>query len=319
MLLDLILVSILVIMIGLGAWRGAVVSGTGLFSLILGYVGAIFGATLGSSWVAEHLAVTPLIAPAVAGTLGFVLSFLVVSSLAGVLVVWDRERVDGMGRGIVDRSVGGFFGLARGGLIVVLLALLTSWLDAARDLGAVAGLAVIPDAETSALAGASGSLVEVAVSSALSDAGAAGEMAARLTARPGQALGSVQSIIEDPRVTGLFSDPLFWSLIKNGRIDYAMNRGPILDIVNDPEMRGRFADLGLVEESAREDRALFRQTMAGVLEEIGPRVAQLHHDPELKALGSDPEIIRLLESGNTLALINHPRIQRIVERVSADI
>lgn len=319
MLLDLILLAILLVMTGLGAWRGAVVSGSGLFALILGYMGAIFAATAGSDWVAETLVVSGLVAPAIAGTLGFVLTWLVVSSLAGVLVAWDRERVEAFGRGIIDRLLGGFFGLARGGLIVVLLAILVSWLDAARDLGAVDGLAAIPDAESSALADASGAVVEVAISSALSDAGAAGEIAARLTARPGQALGSVQTIIEDERVTGLFSDALFWTLIQNDSIDYAMNRNSIRDIVNDPEMRGRFADLGLVEEAAREDRALFRNTMATVLAEVAPRIERLHHDPEMQALGSDPEIIQLLESGNTLALINHPRIQRIVERISADI
>ena len=319
MILDLILISILFLMIGLGAWRGAVVSGSGLFALIIGYLGAIFGATACSDWVGKTLVVSGLVAPAIAGTLGFVLAWLVVSSLAGVLVAWDKERVDGVGRGIIDRSLGGFFGLARGGLIVVLLAILMSWLDAARDLGAVDGLAAIPDTEASTLAGATGGLVEVAVSSALSDAGPAGEVAARLTARPGQALGSVQSIVEDERVTGLFSDTLFWTLIQNDSIDYAMNRNSIRGIVNDPEMRGRFADLGLVEEAAREDRTLFRTTMAGVLADIAPRIERLHQDPELAALGTDPEIIQLLESGNTLQLINHPRIQRIVERVSEDI
>jgi membrane protein required for colicin V production len=319
MILDLILISILFVMIGLGAWRGAVVSGSGLLALIIGYMGAIFGATVCSDWVGRTLVVSGLVAPAIAGTLGFVLAWLVVSSLAGVLVAWDKERVDGIGRGIIDRSLGGFFGLARGGLIVVLLAILMSWLDAARDLGAVDGLAALPDAETSALAGATGGLVEVAVSNALSDAGPAGEVAARLTARPGQALGSVQTIVEDERVTGLFSDTLFWTLIQNDSIDYAMNRNSIRDIVNDPEMRGRFADLGLVEEAAREDRTLFRSKMAEVLAEIAPRIERLHQDPELMKLGTDPEIIQLLESGNTLQLINHPRIQRIVERVTADI
>jgi membrane protein required for colicin V production len=265
MALDLILVSVLLVMIGLGAWRGAVVSGSRLFALIIGYLGAIFGATVCSDWVAKTFVVSGLVAPAIAGTLGFVLAWLVVSSLGGVLVAWDKKRIEGVGRGIFDRILGGFFGLARGGLIVVLLAILTSWLDAARDLGAVDGLASIPDSGASTLAGASGNLVEVAVSKALSDAGPAGEVMARLTARPGQALGSVQNLVEDERVTGLFSDTLFWTLIQNDSIDYAMNRNSIRDIVNDPEMRGRFADLGLVEEAARKDRTLFRTRIAEVL------------------------------------------------------
>ena len=319
MVLDLIFGLILLLMVALGAWRGAVVSGSGLFGLICGYLGAIVAATRAADWVAQTLVISPLLAPAVAGTLGFVVSWLIVSSLAGVLVAWDAARVESFGRGALDRAFGGFFGLARGGLIVVLLAILASWLDAARDLGALDGLAAMPDAESSILAGASGDLVEVAVAKALSEVGTAGEIVARLTAHPGQALGSVQSILEDDRLTALFSDSLFWTLIQNDSIDYAMNRNSVRAIVHDPEMRGRFADLGLVEEDARDDPRVFRDSMAGVLAEIAPRVQRLRNDPELTRLASDPEIVSLLESGNTLALIKHPAIQRVLERATADL
>ena len=117
-----------------------------------------------------------------------------------------------------------------------MLALLASWLDAARDIGALSGLAAMPDAENSLVAEAAGGIVEVVVSSALSDAGPAGEVAARLAARPGQTLGSVQAILEDDRLSGLFEDRLFWTLISNRSIDYAMNRNAIRSIVNDPEI-----------------------------------------------------------------------------------
>ena len=319
MTLDLILGLVLLAMFALGAWRGAVVSGSGLFALICGYAGGIVAARVVGPWVASRLVVSPLVAPAIAGTLGFVVVWLFVSSAGDVAAAWDRERVELGGRSVLDRGLGGLFGLVRGGLIVVLLALLASWLDAARDLGAVSGLAAVPDAETSMLAEAAGGLVETAVSSALADAGPAAEVAARLTARPGETLGSVQAILEDERLTGLFEDRLFWTLISNDSVGYAMNRNAIRSIVNDPEMRDRFADLGLVEESARDDVDQFRDTMADVLKEVGPKVQQLQNDPEIKALANDPEIISLIEAGNTFALMNHPRIRSIVDRISSDL
>jgi len=316
MVLDLIFASILFAMFALGAWRGAVVSGSGLFGLIAGYAGGILAATHGSTWVAHTLVVAPLVAPAVAGTIGFFVVWIVVSSLADVLMAWDRERVERDGRSLFDRWLGGFFGLARGGLIVVLLAVLASWLDAARDMRVVSGLSAMPDAENSLLAQATGNLVEAAVSAAMADAGPVGDVVARLTARPGQALESVQAILEDERLVRMFEDRLFWTLISNDSIDYAMNRTAIRSIVNDPEMRGRFADLGLVGEEAREDVDAFRETMAGVLTEVGPKIQRLQNDPEMKALASDPEIMALVESGNTFALMNHPRIRRLVSHIS---
>ena len=317
MLLDLIFGSVLVAMVALGAWRGAVVSGSGLAGLLCGYAGAVWAAINLSDLVSRHLVVPPILAPAVAGTLGFAVAWLCVSSLCDIFVAWDRNRVELGGRGLFDRSMGGFFGLARGGLIVVLLAVMANWLDAARDMGAIEGLDAMPDAEASIVAEASGGLIEAAVSSALD--GPAGEVAARITARPGLALGSAQAILDDPRLDQVFQDRLFWTLIMNGSIDYAMNRNAIRSIVRDPEMRGRFVDLGLVSEEAREDSAIFRQALAKVLSDVAPKVKRLHQDPEIKDLASDPEIIRLVQSGDTLALIAHPRIKTIVNRLSQDL
>ena len=320
MILDLIFVSILALMVALGAWRGAMVSGASLFGLLCGYAGALVGATSWSDWVARKLVVSPLVAPAIAGTLGFVGAWLLVSCLAGVAIAWDRSRAEEEGRGLFDRCLGGFFGLARGGLIVVLVAILVSWLDAGRDLGALEGWAGgVPDAESSALVGVSGGLVEAAVSRAFADAGPARNLVARLTARPGRALESVQTLLEDERLNEMFADKLFWTLIQNDSIDYAMNRSAVRSIVHDPDLRGRFADLGLVGEEAREDSDAFQAEMASVLAEVAPRIQRLQHDPEMQSLARDPEIIALVESGDTLALISHPRIQRLVERVSGDL
>lgn len=319
MLLDLIFVAVLASMVALGAWRGAVVSGAGLAGLLAGYLGAVLAALRLADWVAETLVVSAILAPAVAGTLGFFVTWIVVSAISDVVVAWDRARVEGLGRGWLDRGLGGFFGLARGGLIVVLLALLASWLDAARDLGAVDGLAAMPDAESSAVADAAGGLVEAAVGAALADAGPAGELAARITARPAMALGNVQSILEDDRLARVFEDRLFWTLIMNDSIGYAMNRQAIRGIVLDPEMRGRFVDLGLVDEAAREDPDVFRGALAEVLSEVAPRVHRLHQDPEVAAMAQDPEIIALVQSGNTLALISHPRMKKLVDRISRDL
>ena len=190
MVFDLLFGLVLVAMAALGAWRGAIVSGTGLVGLLCGYGGGLLGAVHLAGWVERSLVVSPLIAPAIAGTIGFVVVWLPVSSAGDLLVAWDAERVDGLPRGAFDRGLGGVFGLARGSLIVVLLAVLVSWLDAARDLGAVDGLAALPETESSSVTDATGDLVESVVGSALSDAGAAGEIAARIAARPGQTLGS---------------------------------------------------------------------------------------------------------------------------------
>lgn len=316
MLLDLLFVSILLILAGIGAWRGAVASASGLLALVAGYGGALWAATHLADRVGRALVVPGFVAPAVAGTLGFVVVWLVVSALGDLAVAWDRDRIEGAGRGVGDRVLGGAVGLVRGGLVVVLLAVLASWLDAARDLGALDGLASMPDAGSSSAVAASGNLVESVVGAALSDSGPAGQVAARITARPGDTLQNVQGLIEDERLTQLFEDRLFWTLITNGSVDYAMNRAAMRSIVEDPGMRDRFAALGLVGEPARNDPEVFRRSMATVLEEVAPKVHRLQHDPELNELAQDPEIVALVEAGDMMALMGHPSVRRLVERVS---
>jgi hypothetical protein len=58
--------------------------------------------------------------------------------------------------------------------------------------------------------------------------------------------------------------------------------------------------------------------MAEVLAEVGPKIQRLQNDPEMKALASDPEIMALVDSGNTFALMNHPRIRKLVGQVSGE-
>ena len=316
MLLDLIFLAILLALVAYGAWRGAVASASGLVALVAGYAGGIFAATHLSGWAGATLVLPSMLAPAVAGSLGFAVVFLLAGALGDVAIAWDRERIEGTARGVGDRVLGGAVGLVRGGLVVVLLAVLSSWLDAARDLGAVEGLAAMPDAGTSSAVAASGDLVEGVVARALSDAGPAGQMAARIAARPGVALENVQGLVEDERLTQLFEDRLFWTLITNGSVDHAMNRAAMRSIVEDPGMRGQFAELGLVAEPAREDPEVFRVAMAAVLAEVAPRVHRLQHDPELNELARDPEIIALVEAGDMMSLVGHPSIRKLVDRVS---
>ncbi len=318
MTLDLVFVSILLVLVALGAWRGAVASAVGLVGLLAGYAAALWAATNLADPIGATLFVPGMLAPAVAGTLGFALAWLVTSSLGDLAIAWDVERVEQSDRSVVDRGIGGCIGLLRGGLVVILLAVLSSWLDAARDLGAVDGLAAMPDAQTSTAVAVSGPLVESVVASALSDAGPAGQVAARITARPAEALGNVQTLLEDERLTQIFEDKLFWTLITNGSVDYAMNRAAMRSIVQDPAMRGRFVELGLVTEEARNDPDKFRATMSDVLSEIAPKVHRLQHDPELNELARDPEIVALVEAGDMLALASHPSIRRLIERVSGN-
>ena len=46
----------------------------------------------------------------------------------------------------------------------------------------------------------------------------------------------------------------------------------------------QFAELGVISEEAAEDPKVFREDAARVLEQLGPKLKDLHEDPALQAL-----------------------------------
>jgi len=318
MLLDSIALGLLLLFVLIGGWRGSLASGAGLFSLALAYLAAILSADSLGPVVAARTGLPAMFGPVAAGCLAFAVTYPACGLLAALLQYRERKKRDGFPRSWPDRFGGAFFGALRGGFVVLLLTLLVGWLDAARDLGVLAGLESTPDTEDSRASWVAGELVESVVEAAISgeDDAPAARVVARMVARPQASLGTIQSLIEDDRFHRLQRDELFWTLVENGAGDRAINQSSFYNVVADPDMRQKLAGLGLVSEEAAADPELFRHVMAAMLSELGPRLKGLRDDPELYQLAEDPEIIQALESGNTFALLTHPGVQRVVARAA---
>lgn len=320
MLLDVILFGLLAGFVAVGALRGALASGTSVVSLLLAYGGGVLCAQHLSGRLAAGLAISEVYAAAVAGSVGFMGTFVIAGLLGSLLRGWDESRLGEESRGFPDRAVGGLFGALRGGLVVLLLTWLMIWLDAARDLGAIDGMARLPQTEDSRFADATRAVVVEAVGRILVESGEAPEAGARLVARlasnPGPALKELQELLADDKIAALQRDKLFWTLIENGASERALNRLSFYRISHDDDMRQRFANLGVVSPRAVSDVEAFRQEARAVFEQVGPKLKGLREDPELRRLAENPEIAALLENGNTLALLNRPEIQSLVDRIA---
>lgn len=319
MLMDLLALAILGLFAAFGAWRGVLATGAGVVTLVVAYGSAGLGATVFGRAVGAHLGGASMLGPVVAGSGIFVLVFVVLGVFAKILQRWDRGRLGDEPRTACDRIGGAGFGLLRGALVVLLMSVLLTWLDAARDMGLLKGMDGLPDTTHSRVGEATSRVIEHAVEAATDpdEASPGARMMARVAARPGVTLASFQSVMDDPRVQAVQRDRLFWTLVENGAAERAINQASLYSIVHDEEMRTRFAELGLVPPEAAGDPEVFRRTMASTLNEVGPIIASLRNDPELAQLAEDPEIQALVQSGNTLGLMTRPEIQRIVARATA--
>jgi hypothetical protein len=162
-----------------------------------------------------------------------------------------------------------------------------------------------------------GALVEAGVERALSDSGTAGRVAARVAARPASALEDIQALVDSPSVQGLRDEPLFWSYVEDGRVDVALTTPAATQLLRDDFLRERLYGLGLVSEAARNDRARYRAELALVLEQVALRIRGLREDPELQQLVDDPDVVAMVQSGDTMGLMAHPGFRALVERVAA--
>jgi len=320
MMLDLVCLAVLLAFVAYGAWRGTVASATGVVVLVVAYAAALLAARSGGAPLAAAVGLPAIVGPPVVGSLAFA-AVAVVGGLVGrMLRAWDKERRGELPRSGLDRAFGGLFGGLRGLLVVLLIAWLALWADAGRRLSGGERLVAAPATEDSLVAGAAGTAIEAAVEVALDDGqgGASARVAARVAARPAETLEAFKGLLENDHIRAIQQDQLFWTYVSHGAVDSALNRASFWQAVQDDDLRAELADLGVIDPDAVSDPRVFREAAGEVLAELGPRIQALAEDEEIQRLANDPQIVAMLESGDTLGLMSHPDVQRLVSRLSAE-
>lgn len=314
MWLDVLVLAILGWFSWVGLRRGGLAAGMGILTLGVSYGAAFVAAPILASPVADGLGLPELLGIPVAGSIGFAVGFVAMAILSKFLCRRAEDAGD-KGRSVRDRFLGGAFGAIRGAFVVALLCYLALWVEALRLSGAAEG---IPALGNSAAAALTSAVVEAGIESALTDSGRTGHVVAKLAANPGAAVVDLQSVVSNPRVVAVQEDTHFWANVEAGAIGAALNTRSFADLSEDEELRHQMASVGLIDQPSAEAADLFRAAMGDVLREVGPRIRKLRNDPELKGLLDDPEVVAMVEDGNTLGLMNHPRIRRLVSRVASD-
>lgn len=315
MLFDVVAVSVLVVFALLGAWKGALATGLRLASLLGAYVVAAMGASPCGPTVAAWFGIAPMLGVAAAGTLLFLVGYGMFALVTFVIVRLERDRRGELPRETGDRIGGAAFGLLRGGLVVLLLGILSLQLDGLRATGTVDG---VPDTGPSALKDATQAVIAGGGELMLGDDDASARMTTRMLADPARTVDDFQAVLDNPRVRELRDDGLFWSYFVNGNTDAALNRGSFVGIAHDETLRAQIGELGLVKPEATADPRAFKTAISDVMKEIAPRVQGLMQDPEVHELLRDPEIQRALEAGDTVTLLRHPGFQRLVAKVTGE-
>ena len=314
MWLDVLVIAILSWFTWAGVRQGGLAAGLGILTLVVAYGAAFLAAPVLGAPIADGLGLSPLLGVPVAGSIAFLVAF-VVMAIVSVILRRRAGDADDEGRSLRDRFLGGAFGAIRGAFVVALLCYLALWVEALRLSGSGSGL---PKLGRSAAAAVTSSVVEAGIESALAESGRTGHVVAKLAANPGAVVVDLQSIVSNPHVVAVQQDTHFWANVEAGAIAAALNTRSFIRLSEDEDLRRQMASVGMIDQAAVAEADVFRAAMGDVLSEVGPRIRNLRNDPEIIGLLDDPEVVAMVESGNTIGLMNHPRFRRLVSRVASD-
>ncbi|MGE0347980.1 CvpA family protein [Hydrogenophaga sp.] len=120
-LTDWVLLGALLLSVLLGLWRGLVYEVLSLAGWVVAFVVAQAFADEAGAWLPMEG-----LSPPLRVAIGFVLVFVAVAFAAGLLAWLVQKLVASVGLRPVDRVLGGAFGLARGAVILLAVALVVS-------------------------------------------------------------------------------------------------------------------------------------------------------------------------------------------------
>ena len=313
MVFDAVGLAILVAFVALGAFRGSFAGFLRVTTVAVAYAAGFMAATRLGKVAAVLSGSSRLVSSMLLGAGVFAFVYLAGTVVSALLIRWERDRRDDRPRGGFDRFGGACFGALQAGLALLLLVVLGSVLDAAYHAGLPQGI----DASHSLLVGSTRVVVANGLGRVLGD-GPGSQLAVKLVANPGDALGSLRQLLASPPFARLQQDSEFWEMLGSGDVDLALGRTSFFQLMHDDATRARLADLGLVPEAARSDPNAFRTALRTTLEAAAPRIRAIRSDPAITQLASDPEVQHALDGGNGMALLAHPGFRELLDRIMRD-
>jgi uncharacterized membrane protein required for colicin V production len=310
---DVVGLVLFVVFVALGALRGTWAGALRVLTVAIAYATGFLAATKLAKAASVLAGTSRLMSACALGTAAFLFVYLAGTVVSALLIRMERERRADQPRGGLDRFGGACFGALQAGLMLLLLAVLGSVLDAAYRAGLPQGV----DAGHSVLIASTRRVVASGLGTVLGD-GPGSQLAVKLVSDPGDALHSLKQLLASPPFAKLQQDSEFWELLADGQLDPALSRASFFQLMHDDATRAQLADLGLVPPAARSDPNAFRAALRESLGAAAPRLRAIRSDPEVTELAADPEVQGALEGGDGIALLAQPQFRALVDRVLHD-
>lgn len=314
MSVDLLSLLILVAYTAIGAWRGALASALGIFTLMAAYgLSLLVGAKLGDA-AAVRLAVAPLLGTVLVGAIAFAAAMVVLGIASRMLLAHERRGLGDEPLSALERLGGALLGGLRGAVVVLLVGWLTAWVD---GVATAVPESMLPRLGASHVGQLAERAVEAGAGAALDQQSPGGRMTVQLLAHPGESIEGLKGALANGRLEALRDDSAFWEALEGGDLQAALARGSFRSLPYDPELRHDFARMGLVARSAADSPPAFEQAIVDATRRVAPRLAGIRSDPQFQSLLQDPKVLDALQRGDRWVLLSDPRFQLLAVRLGS--
>ena len=133
--------------------------------------------------------------------------------------------------------------------------------------------------------------------------------AAKLSLRPDQSIAQLQQVAQSPVTHQLMASPHFSDLVASGNVRALQQNSDFQAFARQPGMAELIALLPK-KPGQSPDVAL-----ADALLNVWQKVAEVKYSPEVQAALADPEIQALMQKGDNVALMRHPKMQPMLNAI----
>ncbi len=318
--ISLLLFIIIVAVFAFRGYRsGILVIAARVVGLLLAYLAAILFTNSAANLLQKHTAIEGLIAYMIAGSLIFIVTSILLSSLFSLLIRHFSEKSNETSNISSETNrassvTGGLFGAVVGCIVGIMVVWFVSTFQdilLAKKGQQIAQSSAFEQTAKKLTGAAISGIVNGVVSSSTGDSGLANS-AAKLLSNPAENIQHFNRLTQTGALRNLLQNSEVRSALDSQNPAALLDSQAFKQLAVNPDFVALTSELNLVEKGPQKDKQL-----AIKMTRLWAQIKQVQNNPQYLEIVNDPEIKQMLQSGNAFKLVNSAKIEQLLQIISS--
>lgn len=291
-----------------GYRSGILVIAARVVGLVLAYLASILFTTSAASLLQKHTAIEGLITYLIAGSLVFIVSSILLSSLFSLLIQHFTAKSNETNK--ASSVAGGIFGAVVGSIVGLMAVWFVSIFQ--EILLAQKGQQI---AKSSAFEQTAKTLTSAAIGGIVGGTSGDSDLASgatKLLSNPAENIQHFNRLSQTGVLRNLLQNSEVRNALDSQNPAALLNSSAFIQLVANPSFVALTDELNLAGSGEQKNKQL-----AIKLTSIWAQVKQVQNSPQYLEIVQDPEIKQMLQSGNAYKLLNSAKIERLLQIISS--